>query len=170
VFSKDEDSWKKINFGSFDSRTDVGEFIDADFDGVHEIITYDDRFLYEFASYAGSWAPMRIFGVRDGQARDVTREPQFADVVRRSLDRMGELPDAREPRNSWLATYAATLVLLGEDDPLDFAVGSHDPSVEWGMVRCTVAEVDYQCPEGKETVLDFEAALTDFLTRTGYLE
>ncbi|MEM1378773.1 MAG: hypothetical protein AAGG69_15440 [Pseudomonadota bacterium] len=169
VFTKGEQRWKQLDVGSFDAFTDPGNLIDADYDGVFDLVAVDDRFLYTFASYAGSAAPVRVLGIRGGAIADVTSEPQFENVVRSSLNDMGEMPDAGEARNSWLATYAAHLLLLGEDDPLDFALGSHDPSVNWGMTRCIVPEVNFSCPEGKEETVGFERALTEFLTETGYL-
>ncbi|MEL6919827.1 MAG: hypothetical protein AAFO77_02225 [Pseudomonadota bacterium] len=169
VFTKGDDGWAELPFGSFDARTDPGQLVDADYDGISELIAVDDRFLYEFASYAGSAAPIRIIGIREGRKADVTREPQFEDRVTRSLDDMGAAPDVGEARNSWLASYAAHLLLLGEDDPLDFAIGTHDASVDWGMTRCTVEITQGSCPDGKSENIGFEAALTQFLTETGYL-
>jgi hypothetical protein len=60
--------------------------------------------------------------------------------------------------------------LLGEADPLDYAVGQHDPSVSWGMIRCTIEVKNRNCPEDKEINIGFEAALTELLTEAGYLE
>lgn len=169
-FAKTGTGWARIDAGAFDARTDPAAIADYDYDGASEWTVTDDRFLYEFASYAGSWAPIRVLGLRDGRIVDRSREEAFAHIIRGSLDMMGDMPDEGDPRNSWLAAYAATLATLGEDDPLDFAIGKHDPAAQWGRERCTVPEVDFTCPEGKTALVSFETALRDFLTANGYLE
>lgn len=170
VVSKTADGWTSIGFGAFDGDPESLVPSDLDGDGVAELDTHDNRFLYEFASYAGSFAPPQILAIRDGAVADVTADEDFGHVLRNALDNLGDIPDSAEPRNSWLATYAALLLMLGEDDPLDYAIGAHDPSVDWGMMRCTVPEVDYSCPQGKEENVGFEVALRDFLTQTGHLK
>ena len=164
------DQWRTVDAGAYDGRTDPAAISDYDYDGAAEWTVTDDRFLYEFASYAGSWAPIRVLGLRDGEIADLSREEAFAHIIRGSLETMGDMPEDGEPRNSWLATYAATLATLGEEDPLDFAIGKHDPDATWGRERCTVPEVDYVCPDGKTEIVSFEVALRDFLTMNGYLE
>jgi len=170
VLSKTANGWKAIEMGQYDGDPEGLYPRDLDGDGVAEIFTYDNRFLYEFASYAGSSAPRQIISADGGTYRDVSADGRFEWTIRASLDEMGELPAEGEVRNSWLASYAATLLLLGEDDPLDFAVGQHDASVDWGMVRCSVETDTGQCPEGKSINIGFKAALTDMLTQNGYLE
>jgi len=169
VATKTPNGWRQLDFGSFDGDAEALFPRDLNGDGQAEIKTFDNSFLYTFASYAGSFAPIQILSLVDGEVADVTAKGDFEWEVRSGLENLGAIPDAGEPRNSWLATYAAYLLILGEDDPLDYAVGAHDASVDWGMIRCTVVEVDYSCPQGKTKNIGFEAALTEFLTQTGYL-
>lgn len=169
VFSKTASGWTEIDLGAFDGgAVTVPEDIDGD--GTAEFGLRDDRFLYEFAPYAGSFAPPMILAVRGGKAVDITREPAFEWTLRAALDEMGPIPEAGEERNSWLATYAATLVLLGEDDPLDYASSAFDPVPDWGMLACKVPMQEGICPEGQQERLPFPEALTRFLSGTGYLE
>lgn len=170
VASKTADGWKEVDVGFFDGDPERLYPRDLDGDGQAEVKTYDNSFLYEFASYAGSYAPTQILGFRDGAVVDISGEKNFEWELRGAIDAMGEIPEAGERRNSWLAAYAAMLIRLGEDDPLDYAISAHDASVDWGMLRCTVPEVDYSCPEGKQENIGFKAALTAFLTENGYLE
>ncbi|MEO0543293.1 MAG: hypothetical protein AAFY99_05690 [Pseudomonadota bacterium] len=169
VLSKNGDSWRSVDFGYFDGDPEGLYPADLNGDGQAEIKTYDNRFLYTFASYAGSYAPIQILGFKDGDVTDLTAESDFEWQVRAGLDEMGTMPEGGEVRNSWLAAQAAYLLTLGEADPLANAIDAHDATVDWGMIRCTVPEVDYSCPEGKSENIGFEAALTEFLTETGYL-
>ncbi|MEO1747919.1 MAG: hypothetical protein AAFR27_04760 [Pseudomonadota bacterium] len=169
ILTKSASGWREVDFGYYDGDPEALSPSDLNGDGQSEIKTFDNRFFYTFASYAGSSAPIQILGFENGAFANITANGDFEWEVRAGLDDMGTIPEAGEPRNSWLATYAAYLLTLGEADPLDYAVGAHDASVDWGMIRCTVPEVDYSCPEGKSQNIGFEAALTEFLTETGYL-
>jgi hypothetical protein len=46
---------------------------DLNHDGKPEFVSVDARFAYAFASYAGSWFPIRIWSYRQGSFRDVSR-------------------------------------------------------------------------------------------------
>ena len=54
---------------------------DLDHDGLREFLSGDDRFAYEFTSFAGSTFPVRIWRYRAGKFADVTR--RFPAQVRR---------------------------------------------------------------------------------------
>ena len=169
VFSKTPSGWTEIDLGAWDGGA-VAVPEDIDGNGTSEFRTRDDRFLYEFAPYAGSFAPPMILAVRGGKVVDITREPVFEWTLRAALDDMGPIPASGEERNSWLATYAATLVLLGEDDPLDYATSAFDPVPDWGMVACKAPMQDGNCPEGQQERLSFPEALERFLGVNSYLE
>ena len=168
VWTRTPSGWKDVDLGAWDGGA-MSEPTDADNDGSAEFVTRDNRFLYEFASYAGSFAPPMILAVRGGEMVDVTRQKAFEWTLRSALDDMGPIPEAGEERNSWLATYAATLLLLGEADPLDYASSAFDPVPDWGMIACRVEMTDGLCPDGQEERLAFPEALRRFLTANGYL-
>lgn len=170
VLTKTDQGWKAVDAGAFDGDSEALYPRDVDGDGTAEIVTRDNRFLYQFASYAGSFAPRQILALRGTDLVDVSTEDAYQWQIQAALDAMGEVPDSGEERNSWLAAYAATLLQLGQDDPLDFALGSYDETVDWGMIRCAVPERDGLCPDGQAINIGFEAALTEFLTETGYLK
>ncbi|MEM9999506.1 MAG: hypothetical protein AAF940_01380 [Pseudomonadota bacterium] len=169
IITKDAGIWREVSVGAFDGDPEALYPRDLNGDGMAEIKTYDNRFLYTFASYAGSSAPIRILGLKDGQIADLTTQEDFKWEVQAALDALGTAPESGEPRNSWLASYAAYQLLLGQSDPLDLAINTHDATVDWGMIRCTVPEINYACPDGKAENIGFAAALTEFLTQTGYM-
>lgn len=170
VLTKTDEGWQAVDAGAFDGDTAGLYPRDVDGNGTAEIVTRDNRFLYQFASYAGSYAPRQILALRGTKFVDVSREEAYRWEIETGLEQIGQMPEAGEERNSWLAAYAATLLQLGQDDPLDFALGSYDETVDWGMMRCAVPEQDGLCPDGQEINIGFETALTEFLAETGYLK
>ena len=64
--------WVAVTVGDFDGD---GRYLDdLDHDGVAEVVTVDNRFLYQFDCYACSSAPLQIYTVRDGKSVDVTTD------------------------------------------------------------------------------------------------
>ncbi|MEB3355195.1 MAG: PPC domain-containing protein [Synechococcales bacterium] len=94
-------------------------FEDLDDDGVPEFFSYDDRFAYEFASYAGSAFPPQFWRFRQGEMVDVTRD--YPDRVYDEAFRLWQTYERAQQQNSEvkgvLAAYLATKYLLdqGED-------------------------------------------------------
>ncbi|PHP68801.1 hypothetical protein CSC94_02060 [Zhengella mangrovi] len=170
VHDKAAGGWTALDGGAFDGDPEALYPQDVDGDGLAEIVTYDNAFLYRFAAYAMSYAPPKVLAIRNGHLEDVTAEPAYAPLLRRRLDDMGELPENGEARNSWLAAYAATLVRLGEAGPLEFAGSAYDPGPDWGMTRCKDPARENDCPAGLVERVDFPTALRQFLTEQGYLE
>lgn len=170
IFLERDEQWVALDGGRYDGDPEGLAPRDIDGDGRQEIATYDNAFLYRWTSYAGSYAPPAIYAIRDGKVANVTTEPGFAAYLRERLNDMGEIPESGSDRNSWLAAYAATLLLLGEDDPLDYADGAHDPEPDWGLTGCSDPEKQWECPEDKVTRVSFPEGLRAFLRETGYLE
>lgn len=167
----DNNGWEAIEIGSFDASTAPQSVIDMDGDGSAEIVARDGRFLYQFASYAESFTPPQYLGLAGDQVIDKTTNPSLADYIQPEIDGLGPIPEFGEARNSWLASYAAMLLLLGQDDPLDYATSAFDANVEWGMMQCTDKSIpEGECPKDKMINIGYEAALSDFLTKTGYLK
>ena len=168
VYTKTSAGWVALDAGAYDG--DPLEPVDADGDGQAEISTFDNAFLYQFSSYAGSFAPPKIIGVRNGAIADISAEPGFKPLFEAYLKDMGEIPAEGSDRNSWLAAQAATRLRLGEADALAMAAAEHDKAADWGLESCLVEMTDGICPEGKQTMLTFPEALSAFLQEHGYLK
>lgn len=167
----DNTGWEAITIGSFDASTTPETVIDMDGDGTAEIPARDTRFLSQFASYADSFTPPQYWGLLGNIVIDKTKAPAFADYVQAEIDGLGPIPETGAARNSWLASYAAMLLILGQDDPLDYATSAFDESVDWGMMQCRDKTItEGECPEDQMINIGYEAALSDFLTKTGYLK
>ncbi len=75
---------KVENLGFFD-----GDFLyptDIDGDGIVEIVTYDNAFLYSFDSYANSLPPRQIFSFNNGQPYDASFERRFDRIFLEEYD------------------------------------------------------------------------------------
>ena len=65
-------TWRKVKLGFFDGDSNGAEDIYKD--GHYEYVTYDNRFLYYFSSYAGSFAPTQIWQLNGNKFIDVSRQ------------------------------------------------------------------------------------------------
>ncbi|MBO6637140.1 MAG: hypothetical protein JJ920_09445 [Roseitalea sp.] len=167
----DDGRWSEIDAGAYDGDPAANYPQDATGDGVAEIITLDNSFLYTFASYAGSFAPTIVLTLRDGAVADVTGEPDYEYVLRSALRNLGAMPESGASRNSWLAAHAAMQVRLGAEDPFSLADKDHDPEPDWGLTFCKDEGTEtYECPEDRIGRIAFPVALRQFLSERGYME
>lgn len=87
--------------------------MDIDGDGRYEFETRDNAFLYAFACYACSEAPLEVLALEDGAMKNVTAEPRYEKAHEAYLKAMIEnAPD--EDLNGFLAGYVGEKSLLGE--------------------------------------------------------
>jgi hypothetical protein len=143
---------------------------DLDGDGTVEFQLADDRFLYAFESYAGSWAPPLFRQVRDGQVKDVSAAPGLRGEYRAYAARLQ--PECQKGQNGACAAFAAAAARLGWLDaawPLVLASYQRDSS--WELpVACRVDDREAPCPEGAQVRFGtYPEALRWFLGKTGYL-
>jgi hypothetical protein len=145
---------------------------DIDGDGVVDIQRTDDSFLYAFASYAASWNLPIVYNLRGGALVDVTAEPRYTPLFRQFAARA--LAHCRKPnepgRNGACAAYAGAMARLGRgEEGIGTAVAKAERS-DWYPDDCTVAPVDYVCPDGKQREFsNFNQALRWFLKAHGYI-
>lgn len=143
------------------------------------LVTRDDRFLYTFSSYAGSYAPLVIQSLRDNKVTDVTRDPAFHDSIARYLtdQRKNWIKDGRNEPNGFLAGYVASSATIGAVIPawktmLREQDSKSDPT--FSMSRCTLKNLlstkgNLPCTDEENKLLPFPAALSAFLVQTGYI-
>ena len=104
--------------GSYSARTHVWgnvdyRFADLDSNGLPEFVSADDRFAYQFTSFAGSGFPIRIWSYRDGRFSDVSR--QFPTQIRRDARRQWHwafIGQSRSDNAGLLAAWAADQCLV----------------------------------------------------------
>lgn len=161
--------WVTVDVGEFDGGSDYLQ--DIDDDGIAEIVTVDNRFLYTFDCYACSAAPLVIYTVRNGAVIDVSTDLRYLPAHR---DWLAQLEDTVEPSDRWtspgfLAGWVAAKVRVGEGADAWKALKAHwDYAHDAGEETClTGADID-ACPKGDLKVMKFPDRLRLFLERNGY--
>ena len=71
----DGSNWSTINIGEFDGGPLLAT--DLDGDGRYEFATRDNAFLYAYACYACSEAPLQVIAIDGGEVTNVTEEPRY---------------------------------------------------------------------------------------------
>jgi len=161
-----------VDLGAFDMEMMDRAPQDRDGDGRIDFVMRDDRFLYAFASFAGSFAPPQILNVRGGRAMDVSAAPGFRALFEEHLEetREGCLSGGGE-RNGACAAYAASAARLGRFE-------SAWPEIERAYERggdwiypgdCGDGVAADGCAPERMVRYDFPTALRRFLVRHGYL-
>ena len=161
--------WVTVDVGEFDGGSDYLQ--DIDHDGLAEIVTVDNRFLYTFDCYACSAAPLVIDTVRNGAVIDVSKDPRYLPAHR---DWLAELEDSVEPADRWtspgfLAGWVAAKVRVGEGADAWRQLKAHwDYANDAGEETClTGADLD-ACPKDEIRVMKFPDRLKLFLDQNGY--
>jgi hypothetical protein len=164
------DKWVAVPIGDFDGD---GDFLDdLDKDGVAEIVTVDNRFLYQFDCYACSAAPLVIRTVRDGKAVDVTSDARYRKAHR---DWLKQMEDEIDPAQRWsspgfLAGWVAERARLGEG-----AAALKELDARWNLAKdegeevCLTGGEPENCARKNRTILKFPERLKLFLKQSGYL-
>jgi hypothetical protein len=161
--------WATVEIGEFDGGGDYLD--DVDGDGLAEIVTVDNRFLYQFDCYACSAAPLTMTTVRNGAPIDVTTDPRFLSAHREWLK---EIEDTVDPADRWrspgfLAGWVAEKIRVGEGAAAWNELKAHwDLKNDEGEEVClTGAEVE-DCAKDQIKVMKFPDRLKLFLDRNGY--
>lgn len=173
TFQPQTSQWKIVDVGFFDGGIDGVE--DFDQNGVYEFITRDNRFLYQYSSYAGSYPPIQILKLAGSEIKDVSKEPQFLPLHREAVQRMWQTIEmaAREDYevNGVLAGYMATKAILGEaTSGWEIVQYRYDRSSDWGLQECSTNYNDQgDCAGEWINYESFPDALREFLIEADYL-
>lgn len=162
--------WVGIPIGEFDGDGNYLE--DADGDGLAEIVTVDNRFLYAFDCYACSAAPLTITTVRSGRILDVSADPRYLPAHREWLTQLESFIDPAEKWKSpgYLAGWVAAKIRVGEGaDAWQQLSLNWDSAADKGEEACLTGEPLEECPAKSRAVLKFPERLRLFLEQTGYL-
>jgi hypothetical protein len=159
--------WRATGLGVWDGEEPALP-ADLDGDGVKEFTFYDQRFLYAFDSYAGSWPPKIIWSVADGRAREVSSQRRFRPQFVRDLDDMREACEDRS--NGACAGYVATAARAGRlDEAWAVMLASYDQNTSWAYPSACRVRTQGECPDGAGLEFaTFPEALQWFLGEYGY--
>lgn len=184
------DKWSEIvvapdseDKDGFSSGTDGNyKFLDLDHDGGSELVTEDSHFAYQFSSYAGSYAPTRIWKLSGGILKSVEKSSAYQAF---SLRKLREMEDSRGKAissgyhgisdtneiNGYLAGWVAQSSLAGR---LKIAwkvmMSSYDHNAADGREVCRInPPATETCPSDQSYMVPFPQALAVFLSKLGYL-
>jgi hypothetical protein len=147
---------------------------DLDGDGVVDFRERDNSFLYRFASYAGSFAPLQFFNIVGNRAVDVSTRPGFGPTFRAAMNEARSACVEPGPdRNGACAGYVAAAARVGQFDAAwAVMLRSYDRDSDWELpTGCRVAPgPNGECPAASTiTYSNFPDALRAFLARQGYI-
>lgn len=166
------DNWISIAGSTLDGEGYQLE--DLDGDGTVELLSADNSFLYAFAPYVSSWAPLVIEKLSDGRLQDMRTNPEFRRYYRRKMYGLEYHAKVRPElwrENGFLAAWVALKSIVGEfDDAWHRMLANYDRSSDWPLNECTVPEKNGVCPSGSERPISFPQALRSHLERTGYIQ
>ena len=163
------DKWQTVQVGEFDGGGDYLEDINGD--GIAEIVTVDNRFLYTFDCYACSAAPLKIYTVRAGAVIDVSADSRFLPAHR---DWLAQIEDTVDPKERWkspgfLAGWVAAKISVGEG-----AAAWKELNARWNFAKdageevCPNGDDPDKCPKKLRKVMKFPERLKLFLDQNGY--
>lgn len=162
--------WQGVMIGEFDGDGNYLE--DLDGDGLAEIVTVDNRFLYAFDCYACSAAPLAVMTVRAGKAVDVSADPRYLPAHREWLSQLESNADAQERWTSpgYLAGWVAAKIRVGESADAWTQLSSNwDHAADIGEEVCLTGEYLDECPQKNRAVLPFPERLKLFLEQNGFM-
>ncbi|MEM1370575.1 MAG: hypothetical protein AAGG02_21770 [Cyanobacteria bacterium P01_H01_bin.15] len=169
----DGTEWTLVEIGFFDGVPH--SVVDIDQDQVYEFVTSDNRFLYKYSSYVGSYPPTQILSLKGDRIEDLSKDPRFQALHREQAKGMWNVIQELEPRqaeiNGILAGYAGTKALLGEfESGMEIVKTRYDRDSDWGLTNCVGGYDDQgECKGETITYESFPKALKAFLEETGYL-
>jgi hypothetical protein len=162
----DGSEWTTLDVGEFDGGPMLA--LDLDGDGTFEFETRDNAFLYAFACYACSEAPLQVLALEDGKIKDVSAAPRFKPAHAAWLRNMiVGVPE--EEVNGFLAGYVAQKIRLGEGKQAwDLMLKHYDRETDWGLDICDGKRDEAgDCP-GETRRVAFPEALELMLKENGY--
>ncbi|MGJ3263011.1 MAG: hypothetical protein ACFE0R_07230 [Salinarimonas sp.] len=148
---------------------------DLDGDGIYELVSIDQSFLYAYAPYAASFAPIVVERFAGKALVELTDDPRFRRAFEEDLAWMEGA--ARENPGLWrengfLAAWAASMARLGRwEEARERIRTAFDRTSDWPLSICDApATDDGGCPAGAERPATFPQALEHHLRVRGYID
>lgn len=166
------DTWRQVSLGDLNGGPHAAS--DPIGSGRFVLVDADNRFLYLFASYAGSRAPARIWQLQGDRFLDVSHHRDYLPLHRRRLQEMADWfkeSHQGEEVNGFLAAYVANKALVGEfEDGWQRMLQRYDRRSSWGLKQCTAGYDEVgRCRAAERVFGSYPEALRAFLVQTGYI-
>lgn len=163
-------AWRTVDLGTWNSAALADFPVDVDGDGVADLVFEDNRFLYAFASYAGSATAPLIQNIRRGQVIDVSSAPRYLALHAARLKALEA--SCAQGANGACAAYVAVAARLGRtQEAWRFMLDHYDRKDEWPLPSACRprAPAGQACPKDQEIHFNsYPEALRRFLSETGY--
>ncbi len=171
IATSDSDGrWSVLKADRLDG--DGYQFEDLGGDGLSELVSIDNSFLYAFDCYACSQAPVRIHKLEGIRLRDVHRD--YAKFLRQDLYRMEYSAERTQElwhSNGFLSGWVGAKALVGQfDDAWARMLVSYDHNSDWLLEECTTGAPLDKCPAGLNKRVSYPEALRKHLITHGYIE
>ncbi len=147
-------------------------FEDVNGDGTMELVSVDNRFLYSFGSYAGSFAPIEIHQLIAGKIMDVSTNQAMRGRLVQDLAGIeysaNVTPDTWK-QNGFLAGWVASKIRLGQgDEAWALFMKNYEKENGFGPQECTSGQKVADCPNDNLKAIPIPKALAGFLRDNGY--
>lgn len=161
------DGWRTVDLGMWDGDQ-MPLPVDIDGDGKKEFSLSDQRFLYAFDSYAGSYAPSAVYAVQDGDFVDVSANIKYRNVFRSELS--GAKAACEQGGTGACAGYAGIAARLGQlDVAWPVVLNNYSRESDWTYPAPCIANHSQSCAEQEALPFEtFPESLQWFLGANGY--
>jgi hypothetical protein len=141
--------------------------------GVSALVTADGRFIGRFDCMACSYAPSKIYRLKNDEFKDVTKDPKYLHVHLDDLKKMNSWFDSPQyyGANGFFAGYVATMAVLGRyKEAKRIMEKNYDRKNDIGLKSC-LKPVRFDNCQTKDIVKQtYPEALQDFLIESGLID
>lgn len=167
-------TWRETPLGQNDGDS-LPTVVDAAHNGTAQIEQFDQSFLYTFASYAGSYAPLVLLRYQAATLDNVTRDALYRPYLAERLKGAQKdwVTSGRSEPNGFLAYYVATNANMGTFAPSwRYMMAHKDTPTDsmFGISECDLKPEGHKaCTKAEQKALPYPQGLALFLVKTGYI-
>ncbi len=171
LLTKDvSDKWNFVDLGQYDGEGLY--FEDPDKNGVANALHRDGRFLYQFSSYAESFAPLIIEEFDGVKLEDVSLQGQYRERIleeQRGFEFLAKMTSSLWSSNGFLAAWIADAVRTGEGEQAwQKMLGLYQNDNGFGVRVCPGNRPSNACDYANQSTLPFPLGLLRHLQENGY--
>jgi hypothetical protein len=141
--------------------------------GVSALVSADERFIGRFDCNACSYAPSRIFRLKDDEFQDVTMDSKYQYVHLSDLKEMNLWFDTPhyDGVNGFLAGFVASMAIVGRYNEAKLIMGKiFDRKSDIGLKSCAKQVSLQKCQASDIVKKTFPSALQELLSESGLIK
>jgi hypothetical protein len=170
ALTKQNDQWKKATLPPL---REIHLTTAKDDGGVSALVSADERFIGRFDCNACSYAPSRIFRLKNDEFQDVTMDPKYQYVHLSDLKQMNLWFDTPhyEGINGFLTGFVASMAIVGRYQEAKLIMGKiFDRKSGIGLKSCAKPVSFQKCQADDVLKKTFPAALQELLSESGIIK